>query len=261
LKSNDQGSTAAGAAPARELGDLAPLIHDRSPEVLRAVAADRRLTEDLALALLARRDLPAEALEQLAKNQAVMKHRKVFNAIVAHLKTPRHVSVPIIRRLYTFELMHLALTPVVHADIKVAAEDALIARLESVAAGERLTLAKRSSGGVAAALLLDAERRIVEAALANPQMTENWIIRALMNSKASTALVEMVCNHSKWSLRRDIRLALLRNDKISMAKAVFFAQSLPSMALRDVLHHSHLSPNVREYLLRVLEERPQGIKE
>jgi hypothetical protein len=260
LNSKDHSSDA-GAAPVRELGDLATLIHDSSLEVLKAAAADRRMTEDLALALLSRRDLPGEVIEDLSRNSAVMKYRKVTNAIVAHPKTPRHVSVPIIRRLFTFELMHVALTPVVAADIKKAAEEALVLRLDSVAAGERLTLAKRASGRVAAALLLDPERRIIEAALANPQMTESWIVRSLTKEDASGALVELVGNHPKWSLRRDIRLALLRNDKISMAKAIFFAQSLPSMALRDVLHHSQLSPNVREYLLRVLEERPQGIKE
>jgi hypothetical protein len=260
LNSNDP-NTASGVAPAREPGDLATLVHDQSPEVLRNVASDRRMTEDLALTLLNRRDLQPQVLEDLAKNPEAIKHRKVINAVVTHPKTPRHVSIPIIRRLYTFELMHVALTPVVAADIKKVAEDGLVARMDTIASGERLTLAKRASGGVAAALLLDGERRIVEAALANPQMTEAHLIRALVNPKASAALVELVCNHGKWSLRRDIRLALLRNDKISMAKAVLFAQSLPSMALRDVLHHSRLSPRVREYLLRVLEERPKGLKE
>ena len=43
--------------------DLERLVHDSSPEVLTAVAADARLTEDLALALLNHRDLPREALE------------------------------------------------------------------------------------------------------------------------------------------------------------------------------------------------------
>ena len=259
MNSKNQSSGTA-AAPAREAGDLATLIHDQSPEVLRAAASDRRMTEDLALTLLTRRDLPGQVIEDLSRNQAVMKHRKVINAVVVHPKTPRHVAIPIIKRLYTFELMHVALTPVVPADIKKVAEDALVTRLDTIAAGERLTLAKRASGGVAAALLRDPERRIIEAALSNPQMTEVSIIRVLMKEDTPGALVDLVSNHPKWSLRRDIRLALLRNDKISMAKAIFFAQSLPSVALRDVLRHSRLSPNVREYLLRVLEERPQGIK-
>jgi hypothetical protein len=259
LNSND-GKNGSATAPAREAGDLTTLIHDQSPEVLRAAAGDRRMTEDLALTLLNRRDLPGQVIEDLSRNQSVMKHRKVINAVVAHLKTPRHVAIPIIRRLFTFELMHLALTPVVASDLKKVAEDALVARLETISSGERLTLAKRASGGVAAVLLRDVERRIIEAALSNPQMTEASIIRALVREDTPGTLVDLVCNHPKWSLRREIRMALLRNEKISMAKAIFFAQSLPSVALRDVLHQSRLNPRVREYLLRVLEERPQGIK-
>src|SRR5689334_5739568 len=79
---------------------LERLIHDTDPAVLTAVAGDMRLTEDLALALLERRDLPREALEQLHSNSAVAKLRKVRLAIVVHPATPRHVSIPNIRHLY-----------------------------------------------------------------------------------------------------------------------------------------------------------------
>src|SRR5690348_4494834 len=53
------------------------LIHDPDPAIVTAVAGDQRLTEDLALALLERRDLPREALEELHKNSGVAKLRKV----------------------------------------------------------------------------------------------------------------------------------------------------------------------------------------
>ena len=100
--------------------DLEQLVHDSSPEILTAVAADARLTEDLALALLNHRDLPREALEALSKNGPLMRQRKVRMAIVMHPRTPRHVSVPTIRHLYTFELMQVALLPSVLPDVKHA---------------------------------------------------------------------------------------------------------------------------------------------
>ena len=107
------------------------------------------------------------------------RQRKVRLAMVMHPRTPRHVSVPTIRHIYTFELMQVALLPAVSPDVKRAAEEVLISRLASISSGERFTLAKRSSGRVAAALLLDKEERIMQAALANPQMTEIFIVRAL----------------------------------------------------------------------------------
>ena len=101
-----------------------------------------------------------------------MKHRRVLAAIVSHVKTPRHVSLPIARHLYTFELLQIALTPAVSADVKMAVEDAITMRLESISAGERLALAKRGSTRIAAALLFDKEPGVMKAALVNPFMTE-----------------------------------------------------------------------------------------
>src|SRR5260370_1558432 len=146
-------------------------IHDRSPEVLRGGAADPQLTEELALGMLTRRDLPERVLVDLSKNGAVMKHRKVLIALVRHPRTPRHVSLPIARRLYTFELMQIALTPGVAADLKLVAEDAILLRLESFSSGDRTTLPHRASTLVAAALLLDPEPRLIEAALQNAFLT------------------------------------------------------------------------------------------
>jgi hypothetical protein len=214
---------------------------------------DAVLGEDSVLALLKRPDLPAEELERLGKNAAVLKHRKAKLALVGHPKTPRHVSLPLVRQLYTFDLMQLALTPVVPADLKLAADEALCNRLETVSAGEKLTLAHRASGRVAGELLLDADARVVEAALENSRLTEALIVRALMRPEASTAFVEGVSHHRQWSLRREIRLALLRNEKTPMARAVEFARGLPAAQVREILRGSRLPQDVKEFLLKDLK--------
>ena len=59
----------------------APSATPTAPAVLLRTAADPALTEDLALALLKRADLPPEVLEQLAKNANALKSRKVKIAL------------------------------------------------------------------------------------------------------------------------------------------------------------------------------------
>jgi hypothetical protein len=234
---------------------LEQLIQDPSPEIVRAVASDPRLTEDLALALLKRHDLPREALELLHKHKSVAKLRKVQLAIVMHPRTPRHVSVPAIRHLYTFELMQVALLPSVAADVKHAAEEMLISKIGAISSGERFTLAKQSSGRVAAALLLDQEDRIAQAALANPQMTEAWIVRALKAGTGTEVLAPIVCRHQKWLYRTDVKITLLGNKHTPFARVVQFAGELPINALREVLRNARLAPNVKAYLKGALEKR------
>src|SRR2546422_7934580 len=74
--------------------------------------------------------------------------------------------------------MHVTLTPSLAADIKRTAEDALMNRLETISSGERLSLAHRASGRIAAELLCDTEPRVIHGALDNSQLTEAEVIRA-----------------------------------------------------------------------------------
>jgi hypothetical protein len=234
---------------------LEQMMQSREADVLKAAASHPGMNEDLALLFLTRRDLPPAALEALTKNGHAMKHRRVMTAIVAHVKTPRHVSLPIARHLYTFELLQIALTPAVPADVKMAVEDAIAMRLESISAGERLALAKRGSTRVAAELLFDREPAVMQAALANPFMTEVWIVKAIMSKNATAALVSEVSHHVKWSLRKEIRIALLKNDMTPLGRVLAFAQSMSAPVLREVLATSLLSAKVKEYLTKELENR------
>ena len=175
-----------------------------------AAASDPALSEDIALALLKRGDLTAPTLEKLAKNPALAKSRKIKIALIEQPRTPRHVSLSLLRHLYTFDLMTVALMPVVAADIKIAVEEALINRLETISTGEKMSLARRASARVAAALLADADMRVVNTALENSRLTEAMVAKSLLRHDSADSLAESVGRHVKWSLRPEIQHALQR---------------------------------------------------
>jgi len=248
----------------------APLSTAIATADLLHTAADLALTEDLALALLKRADLHPEVLEQLARNANALKSRKVKIALVGHPNTPCHVSVPLTRQFYTFDLMKVALSPRVPADVKVAVDDVLISRLKAVTVGERLTLARRASGRVAAALLLDVEigdgkivdrkirdaktaargTRVMQTALDNPRLTEALVISSVVRPTARAALVHAVARHAKWSRRKEIRAALLRTEHLSLARALEFRREIPAALLQEVLASSRLPARIKDQLLR-----------
>ncbi len=220
-----------------------------------ARASDPASTPDLALALLQHRDLLSDAVEQIAHNLGVMKSRKVRIAVAAHPRAPRRIALRLIREFYTFDLMQFALQPAVAADLKRAADDLLVNRVASITLGERIALARRASGNVAAALLLDKEMRVWQTALENSRLSETAIARALLRTGATRAFVETVCHHPKWSLRPEIRIALLRNEKTPLARAIEFARRLPPAQLRDILHASRLPEKIKESLRKELESK------
>jgi hypothetical protein len=213
------------------------------------------LNEDIALALLERRDLPAETLEQLGHDPALLKSRKVCVALAAHPRAPRHLALRLLRHFYTADLMQFALRPSVAADLKHVAAEQLITRLPAVTLGERLMLARRASETVAAALLLDKEQRVSHTALNNARVTEAAVIKSLTRPTAGAAFVEAVCHHPKWSVRREIRLALLRSPHTPLARALEFARNFPRPLLRDVLHTSRLPEKIKTYLRENLKQR------
>jgi hypothetical protein len=230
-------------------------IPDASGPSSMAGTPDHPITEDVALALLKSGEVSSEQIEQIIKIPSAMKSRKVRLALAAHPRVPRRLVLRIIRGLYTFDLAQFARTPAAAADLKHVADELLISRLASVTLGERISLARRASASVAAALLLDKEPRVWQSALENPRLTEAAIVKALRKTGATPAFVEAVCRHGKWSLRHEIRTALLRNPHTPLARAIEFARRLPPPLLRDVLHASRLPDKIKEYLRKELRER------
>ncbi len=200
--------------------------------------AASEMSEDQALALLQRPEVSAEILVSLARNPSLVSSRKVAMALTMHPRTPRHVSVPMLRRLFTFDLMRVALTPAVAADIKRMAEEQLLNRPESLSLGERTSLARRASGRVAAALLQDTGPRILSTALDNARLVEAYVVTALMKPDASESLFEAVSGHPKWSLRRDVQIALLRSEKTPLERAVELARNFSADFLREIVPES-----------------------
>jgi hypothetical protein len=193
------------------------------------------LTEDLALAELQRADISASEIAMLAKSSAAAKSRKVALAVVRHARTPRHVSIPLLRRMFTFDLMQVTLTPAMAADIKRAAEEQILARAESLSLGEKISLAKRASGRVAAAFLQDPERRVIAPALDNTRLTESLIVQALMKPGAPAELFERVSGHRSWAQRREVQIALLRSEKTPLERAQEFARNFSAEVLGEIV--------------------------
>lgn len=220
-------------------------------------SADVSQDEDSMLALLQKPDLSPVLIEQLSRNAAASKSRKVRLAIASHAKTPRHVSLPLIRPLFTFDLMKLALMPTVAADIKRVAEETLINRLESVTAGERISLARRASGRVAGALLRDSDARIAETALANKRLTESVVVQSISRPGAAAETIALICHSAKWSCRAEVRMALLRNEYTPLAEAIEFARLLDAAQLREVLAGSRLP---RERIQCLLQQAVEGVE-
>jgi hypothetical protein len=226
-----------------------------SPSESLAIPNAAALTEDLALARLKQSHLTDGDVDQIARVDGLMKSRKVRIAIASHPRSPRRLALRLIRELFTFELVQFAMAPAVAADLRRVADEVLLSRLASISLGERISLARRSSQRVAGALLLDKEKVVWQPALENPRLTEASVVKAVQRSSCAPALVEAISHHAKWSVRLEIRSALLRSPHTPFARAIEFARRIPPGTLRDILHTSLLPENTKAYLRKSLEAK------
>ena len=243
--------------PAQD-SSLAAKIHSASEQDLLDVVSSPELNEDLARALFQRRDLSAEVLATLSQNHAALKVRAVLVGLVSHPKTPRHISIPLTRHLFTFELMQVVLQPAVPADLKMKIEEALMSRMSMISAGERITLAKRGSTRIAAGLLTNTDPRILEAALNNPYMTEAFVAKALNSPDSTAMLFDFIWRHPKWSLRTEIRISMLRAAKTPLHIAMDIVKSMPALQAKNALGSSRMNAAFKAKLLEEISERSKA---
>jgi hypothetical protein len=192
-------------------------------------------SEDAALALLQSPDVTREALSELARDQVVQNSQKVIFGLVAHPRMPRHLSIPLLRRMFTFDLVRVTLTPTIAADIRRSAEEQIIGRIESLPAGQKISLARRASGRIAGRLLQDPDARVIAPALENRQLTEALVIQALLKKSTPQAVFNLASEHPKWSCRREVQIALLKSGKISPQRVQQFAKNFSPHVLREIL--------------------------
>jgi hypothetical protein len=147
--------------------------------------------------------------------------------------------------MFTFDLVQVAVMPAVAADIKRAAEEQVLVRLESLPAGQKISLARRGPGRIAAELLAESDPRIASVALDNGRLVEAAVVAALMKRDTPALLYRLVGEHPKWSLRREVQVALLRSEKTPLERARQIAMHFSNETLSEILpeaRRSELNP-------------------
>jgi len=242
----------AAAAPR---STLEPFFGETAKDVLVALARNPNLSEHDLLRLLERMDLPQEALRELSQHAEAARSYRVKLALVRHPKTPRLVSLPLMKFLYLFDLLRVSQTPAVPAEVKMVAEESILRKLETLPRGEKIALAHEGSGRVAAALLVTPDEELIRAALNNPYLSEAHLLKILARNKLPAVLVELISLHDKWSHAYHLRLALIRNPLTPFARVLAFLPDISVSDLRDISLDPRMPEQVRKYILAQCAQR------
>jgi hypothetical protein len=235
--------------------ELALLLHHVSADVLLALLDNPALDETHVCLLLERKDLRGEILEEVARRKSLLKSYRVKRSLAFHPRTPRLVSLRLLRDLYLMDLVQVAILPGISAELKRNAEEQLLARLPQLPLGQKITLARRGPARVAGALLAEGHAQVVPIVLDNPYMTEAQILRALAREKLPTSVIPAIVHHHKWSITYNIRLALVRNPMSPLATILSYLPELTVSDLRELAAPGIVPENLRKYLQAEVQRR------
>jgi len=237
--------------------EIRRLVHDPGVEVLEGLLRNPLFTEEHLLVVLNRKDLPGTFLEEIAGHKEWIQSQRVKAAVVQHPRTPRLVSLKLLKFLYLFDLVTVCLQPAVPAEIKRLAEDQIIGRMEQLPVGQQITLGRRSTARVVAALLLEGNEPVIPAALDNPLLTEGALLGVLRRDDLAEKVVEQIAHHPKWSHRYDVRLQLVRHPLTPLATALGFLPDLKPGDLKLLTQDRRMPVALRQYVKAEAERRLQ----
>jgi hypothetical protein len=234
---------------------LAALLHHPDAGVLLALLDNPSLDEAQLCVMLERKNLPGEILEEVARRKPLLKSYRVKRALAFHPRTPRLVTLRLLRDLYLMDLVQLTLLPGIPTELKMNAEDQLISRLPQLPLGQKITLARRGPARLAGALLAEGHAQIVPIVLDNAYLTEAQVLKALSREKLPPAVVLAIGQHRKWSITYNVRLALVRHPSSPLATVLAYLPELTVSDLRELASPGIVPDSLRKYLEAEVQKR------
>ena len=235
--------------------ELTALLHHPDTGVLLAVLDNPAVDETQLCILLERKNLASEILEEIARRKPLLKAYRVKRGLAFHPRAPRLVTLRLLRDLYLMDLVQLTLSPSVPTELKLHAEDQLIARVPQLPLGQKITLARRGPARLGGALLAEGHAQLVSIVLDNPYLTEAQVLKALSREKLPPGVVQTLAHHRKWSLCYNVRLALVRNPASPLSAVLAFLPELTVSDLRELASPGIVSESLRKYLQAEVQRR------
>ena len=242
------------AAAANE-EEIAQYLHDPSPRVIRALLENRRIAEEDVLIIVKRKNLPADILDKVFKDNRWAESYPIRLALARNPRSPLSVSLTIARHLRLFDLEEITRSHFIPLVFRRKVEMIINERIPTMPLGNRKTLAKKAAGGVLLKLLLDADTEDVTLCLNNPHVTEGHLFKVISRADTRPETILMIAQHPNWSSRSLIRFSLARNAHTPLSFSARFLSEMKIMDLRELYADPSVPMSTRPFIHRELLKR------
>lgn len=254
---NGDPKSAAEFQQARSAGgaELRFRLAGAGPAYLQGAVQNPAFGEEHLAPILSNPALPAGLIQQIAGNRQWFARYEVQRGVVFHRNSPRALKQNLIHFLLWKDLVRAAEDPLMPPPLRRTAETLLKARLEEMALGEKIALARIAGPGVVPSLRSDPHPDVVTALLGNPRLAEEEVVALCAEERVIPAVLSAVGCHPKWRSRYPVRRELLRNPLTPATVSLGFLDSLSTADLAEIASLPRIPRLVRVTAKQILGGR------
>jgi hypothetical protein len=242
------------APPAVLRADLA----SAGPGFLEGALVNPALTPQHVTLALRNPAAPSSFIRKVAANPDWIKAHEVKTAIVLHPRTPRALAMNLVGHLWWRDLVRVSDRMALAPPLRRAAERLLATRLQELALGERIALARIAGRGLIGALRRDESPGVVRALLGNPRIVEEDVVAMAVAATTPREVLRAVAEDPRWSCRPPVQKAIVRHPETPRSVALRFLRVLSRPALRELMAAPKVPHLVKVAIERLLLDRETG---
>lgn len=204
--------------------------------------------------------VPEPIIARIGRNTAWIRAYEVKAAIVLHPRAPRALAMNLVSYLWWHDLARVSDRPGLAPALRRTAERILAVRVQELALGERIALARIASRGVIHVLRRDEQPMVVRALLQNPRLVEEDTLAIACGEGTPAAVLQALAEDGRWSPRPTVQKAIARNPTTPRRVALHLIQGLSTRDLRDLTRSPRVPNLVKVAARRLIEarKRPAG---
>ncbi len=247
----EAGRTATAETLARELA-TAPLAY------LEGATANPALAPDLLLFLLKNRAVDGPLIVRISASRDLLKPYEVKSAIVMHPRTPHVVAMHLMQFLWWRDLARVCDDAQIAPPLRRAAEKILTFRIQELALGEKIALARIASRGVINVLRQQEHPLVVRALLHNPRLLEEDVLAIASAGGTPAGVLQTLAEDARFASRPAVQKALVQHHGTPAATALRILHGLGAQTLKELTHAPQVPTLVKLAAQRIISAREEA---
>ncbi len=233
-------------------------IADLGPDELLELVERGELDELQVLDVLRNPYCSVEVARVVATNRSWLTSHLVRERLAGFRGLPVGTALNLLPTLPWLSLLHVAQSPKVPPAVRRHTERQLLVRLQRMALGEKIALARMAHRPLFRQLLESPDAQVHEALLDNPKTVENDVVLIVARLEQGSKLFSVILRHRRWGACYAVKRAIARAPRAPLPLALSSLVHLRRPDLEDIVGTGSTAREVRAAAKALLE---RGVSE